>query len=65
VGVPEAGFLTAVVPVGRAGGLLRVLPAVDRAVVVLVGFMNEEAFEGVVFVAGDGRFGGTLVLVAG
>jgi hypothetical protein len=61
----EAGFLAAVVLLGRAGGLLRVLPAVDRAVVVLVGFMNEEALEGVGFVPVNGRFGGTLVLVAG
>lgn len=64
-GVFETGFLTAVVPVGRAGGLLRVLPAVDRAAVVLVAFINEEAFEGVVFVPVNGRLGGRLVLVAG
>ena len=61
----DVAFFTAAVPVGRAGGLLRVLPAVVRAAVVLVGFMNEEAFEGVGFAPVNGRFGGTLVLVAG
>lgn len=65
VDVPKAGFLAAVVPVGRAGGLLRVLPAVDRAAVVFVGFMNEEVFEGIGLALVNGRLGGTLVLVAG
>ena len=59
VGVPEAGVFTADVLVGRVGGLLRVVPAVERAVVVLVGFMKE-AFEGVDLVPANGRFGGTL-----
>jgi len=65
VGVLEAGFLTAVPPVGRAGGLLSVLPTVDRVVVVLVGFMNDEVFGGVDFVPVNGRFGGMLALVGG
>jgi hypothetical protein len=58
VGVLEAGFLTVVLLVGRAGGLLSVLPTVDRAVVVLVGFMNDEVFGGVDFAPVNGRFGG-------
>jgi hypothetical protein len=45
--------------------LLSVLPAVDRAVVVLVGFMNDEVFEDVDFVPVNGRFGGMLALVEG
>lgn len=64
-GVPVAGFLAAEAAVGRAGGLLSVLPAEDRAAVVVVGVMNEEALEGVVFVPVDERFAGTPVLVAG
>jgi hypothetical protein len=64
VGVLEAGFPVAVL-VGRTGGLLSVLPAVDRAVVVLVGFMNDEVFEDVDFVPVNGRFGGMLALVEG
>jgi hypothetical protein len=58
VGVLEVGFLIAVLLVGRAGGLLSVLPTVDRAVVVLVGFMNDEVFGGVDFAPANGRFGG-------
>jgi hypothetical protein len=65
VGELEAGFLTAVLLVGRAGGLLSVLPTVDRAVVVLVGFMNEEIFGGVGFAPVNGRLGGMLALVGG
>lgn len=65
-GVPVVGFLVTVVAVvGRAGGLLRVLPVEDRALAVLVGFIKEEAFEGVVFVPVNGRFGGIPALVAG
>lgn len=58
VGVLEAGFLIVVLLVGRAGGLLSVLPTVDRAVVVLVGFMNDKVFGGVGFAPVNGRFGG-------
>jgi hypothetical protein len=57
-GVPAAGFLAAVAAVGRAGGLLTVLPVEDRAAVVLVGVMNEGALAGGVFVVVNGRLGG-------
>ena len=60
--VPEPGFFTAEVPVGRAGGLLRAIPGVERAAVVLVGFMNDEVLVGVGLVPANGRFGGTLAL---
>jgi hypothetical protein len=63
--VAEAGFLVTAVLVGRAGGLLRVLPAVERAAVVLVGCMNEDAFGGVAFVPVNGLLGGRLAFVAG
>lgn len=63
-GVPAGGFLAAVVAVGRAGGLFSVLPAEDLAAVVLVGVMNEGALDGGLFELVNGRFGGTLDLVA-
>jgi len=57
-GVAAAGFLAAVAAVGRAGGLLSVLPAEVRAAVVLVGVMNEGVLEGGVFAVVNGRLGG-------
>jgi hypothetical protein len=63
--VPEAGFFALERVAGRAGGLFRVLPVLERAVVVLVGFMNEEVFEGVGWVPANGRFGGTVAFLAG
>ena len=65
VGGLEAGFLTAGPLVGRAGGLLSVLPTVDRAVVVLVGLIYDAVFGGVDFAPVNGRFGGMLALVGG
>ena len=63
--VAGAVFRTAVLLVGLAGGLFSVLPAVDRAAVVLVVFMKEGVLVGVAFTPVNGRFGGTAALVTG
>ncbi len=65
VAVPGTVFRTAVLLVGRAGGLFSVLPVLDRAAVVLVVFMKDGVFDGVAFTPVNGRFGGTASLVAG
>ena len=53
--------------VGLAGGLFRVLPAVDRAMVEVVGFMTVDVLEAETegFVAVNGRLGGMPVLTGG
>lgn len=65
-GVLDGGFRTVVAgAVGRAGGLLSVLPVVDRAAVVPVGFATVDVLGGVGFAPVTGRFGGTVVLARG
>ena len=62
VDVPRVDFLAALVVVGRAGGLFRVLPGALRAVAVDVGFMKLAVLVGPALVAAPmGRLGGTLV----
>lgn len=62
--VAGAVFRTAVLLLGRAGGLLRVVPVDDFAAVVLVVFMNEGVLDGVPLTPFTGRFGGTVVFGA-
>jgi hypothetical protein len=62
VDVPRVDFFAALVLVGRAGGLFRVLPGALRAVAVDVGFMKLAVLVGPALVAAPmGRLGGTLV----
>lgn len=62
VDVPRGDFFAALVLVGRAGGLFRVLPGALRAVAVDVGFMKLAVLVGPALVAAPmGRLGGTLV----